>query len=235
MKKIHLFLLLMVVGCVINAQQNIGDSVQNTTYGDSVQNTTYFDESIGASNGLDFGYKGYQWGTAIASLPELDNFSDAQVNSDQKSTSLAGLLGLDTVVVNYIYNDGVFWKVEINVELNNNNIDKQIDKFLRLEKNISEVYGNPYTTEQTVKGPARSYNNFLNVKYARSFYTSSWNVTPARIILVLNGIVQQPQTEKSILDSELSFLKLVYYNLDYVQSAEGQTQPIDLPSIYDIY
>jgi len=58
---------------------------------------------------------------------------------------------------------------------------------------------------------------------------------PARIILVLNGIVQQPQTEKSILDSELSFLKLVYYNLDYVQSAEGQTQPIDLPSIYDIY
>jgi len=184
---------------------------------------------------LDFGYKGYQWGTSISSLPELDNFSDAQVNSDQKSASIAGLLGLDTVVVNYIYSDGVFWKVEINVELNNKDIDKQIDKFLRLEKNISEVYGNPYTTEQTVKGPARTYNNFLNVKYARSFYTSSWNVTPARIILVLNGVVQQPQTEKSILDSELSFLKLVYYNLDYMQSAEDQTQPIDLPSIYDIY
>ena len=234
MKKIQLFILLMVIGCTINAQQNAADSVLYAK-GDSVVNTTDIDESIGASNGLDFGYKGYQWGTSISSLPELDNFSDAQVNSDQKSASIAGLLGLDTVVVNYIYSDGVFWKVEINVELNNNNIDKQIDKFLRLEKYISEVYGNPYTTEQTVKGPARSYNNFLNVKYARSFYTSSWNVTPARIILVLNGIVQQPQTEKSILDSELSFLKLVYYNLDYVQSAEGQTQPIDLPSIYDIY
>ena len=226
MKKIQLFILLMVIGCTINAQQNAADSVLNTTD---------IDESIGASNGLVFGYKGYQWGTPIAILPELDNFSEAQVNSNQKSASIAGQLGLDTVVVNYIYSDGVFWKVEINVELNNNNIDKQIDKFLRLEKNISEVYGNPYTTEQTVKGPARSYNNFLNVKYARSFYTSSWNVTPARIILVLNGIVQQPLTEISILDSELSFLKLVYYNLDYMQSAEDQTHPIDLPSIYDIY
>jgi len=234
MKKIQLFILLMVIGCTINAQQNAADSVLYAK-GDSVVNTTDIDESIGASNGLDFGYKGYQWGTSISSLPELDNFSDAQVNSDQKSASIAGLLGLDTVVVNYIYSDGDFWKVEINVELNNNDIDKQIDKFLRLEKNISEVYGNPYTTEQTVKGPARSYNNFLNVKYARSFYTSSWNVTPARIILVLNGIVQQPLTEISILDSELSFLKLVYYNLDYMQSAEDQTHPIDLPSIYDIY
>ena len=226
MKKIQLFILLMVIGCTINAQQNAADSVLNTTD---------IDESIGASNGLVFGYKGYQCGTPIAILPELDNFSEAQVNSNQKSASIAGQLGLDTVVVNYIYSDGVFWKVEINVELNNNDIDKQIDKFLRLEKNISEVYGNPYTTEQTVKGPARSYNNFLNVKYARSFYTSSWNVTPARIILVLNGIVQQPLTEISILDSELSFLKLVYYNLDYMQSAEDQTHPIDLPSIYDIY
>ena len=72
--------------------------------------------------------------------PVFFNFSEAQVTSDEKSASIAGLLGLDTVVVNYIYSDGVFWKVEINVELNNKDIDKQIDKFLRLEKNISEVY-----------------------------------------------------------------------------------------------
>ena len=224
----------MVIGCTINAQQNAADSVSFAS-GDSVVITTDIDESIGASNGLDFGYKGYQWGTSISSLPELDNFSDAQVNSDQKSASIAGLLGLDTVVVNYIYSDGDFWKVEINVELNNNDIDEQIDKFLRIEKNISEVYGNPYSTEQTVSGPTRSYNNFLHVKYSHSFYISSWNVTPARIILLLNGIVQQPQTENSILDSELSFLKLVYYNLDYMKSTEDQTQAKNLPSIYDIY
>ena len=109
MKKIQLFILLMVIACTINAQQNAADSVSFAS-GDSVVITTDIDESIGASNGLDFGYKGYQWGTPIASLPELDNFSDVQVTSDEKSASIAGLLGLDTVVVNYIYSNGVFWR-----------------------------------------------------------------------------------------------------------------------------
>ena len=185
--------------------------------------------------GMDFGYKGYQWGQLISNVPSMDNFSDGKVSDDQNSITMNGVLGLDTVDVNYVYSDSGFWKVEINVQLNNNDIDEQIDKFLRIEKNISEVYGNPYSTEQTVSGPTRSYNNFLHVKYSHSFYISSWNVTPARIILLLNGIVQQPQTENSILDSEFSFLKLVYYNLDYMKSTEDQTQAKNLPSIYDIY
>ena len=185
--------------------------------------------------GLDFGYKGYQWGQLISNVPSMDNFLDVEVSDDQNSITMNGVLGLDTVDVNYVYSDSGFWKVEINVQLNNNDIDEQIDKFLRIEKNISEVYGNPYSTEQTVSGPTRSYNNFLHVKYSHSFYISSWNVTPASIILLLNGIVQQPQTENSILDGELSFLKLVYYNLDYMKSTEDHTQAKNLPSIYDIY
>ena len=200
----------------------------------SVDTSSVPEETI-ENAGLDFGYKGYQWGQLISNVPSMDNFSDGEVSDDQNSITMNGVLGLDTVDVNYVYSDSGFWKVEINVQLNNNDIDKQIDKFLRIEKNISEVYGNPYSTEQTVSGPTRSYNNFLHVKYSHSFYISSWNVTPARIILLLNGIVQQPQTENSILDSEFSFLKLVYYNLDYMKSTEDQTQAKNLPSIYDIY
>ena len=56
MKKIQLFILLMVIGCTINAQQNAADSVSfvsgdsvSFSSGDSVVITTDIDESIGAS------------------------------------------------------------------------------------------------------------------------------------------------------------------------------------------
>jgi len=185
--------------------------------------------------GLDFGYKDYKWGSAISNLPLMENFSVAQVNSDQSSALLTGTLGLDSVDVNYVFSDSGFWKVEIDFSLSADEMDDNINTFLRLEKNISEIYGNPYSTEQTLNGPSNSYNNFLNIKYSRSFYRSSWNVSPVKILLILNSLVQQPQTDNSILEGKLSFMKLVYYNPDYMISTNRQSQVQVLPSIYDIY
>ena len=165
----------------------------------------------------------------------MENFSEAVINAEQTLAQMRGTLGLDTVVVNYVYSDSGFWKVEIDFDLDEQDVDAQIEKFLRIERNISEVYGNPYSTEQTVNGPSNSYNNYLNIKYARSFYSSAWNVSPTRIILVLNGVIQQPQTKNSILEGHLSFLKLVYYNPDYMKYTDEESQAEDLPSIYDIY
>ena len=185
--------------------------------------------------GLEFGYKGYQWGATIGDVPTMENFSEAVINAEQTLAQMRGTLGLDTVVVNYVYSDSGFWKVEIDFDVDEQDVDAQIEKFLRIERNISEVYGNPYSTEQTVNGPSNSYNNYLNIKYARSFYSSAWNVSPTRIILVLNGVIQQPQTKNSILEGHLSFLKLVYYNPDYMKYTDEESQAEDLPSIYDIY
>ena len=234
-------ILSLYIFSILIAQNEVAENAADTTNtvvdttGLNEQSSINIDEDMNLDLGLDFGYKGYKWGSSISTLPGLDNFTDAQTSADQKSAKLFGALGLDTVVVNYVYSDSGFWKVEIDYELNNNDIDDQIDKFIRLEKNISEVYGNPFSTEQTVNGPSSSYSNILHIKYSRSFYRSSWNISPARILLILNGIIQQPQTENSILEGELSILKLVYYNPDYMQSARDQVENQVLPSIYDIY
>jgi hypothetical protein len=211
------------------------ENVDITTDTSAVIDSTDLNVEAIDNSGLDFGYKDYKWGSAISNLPSMENFTAAQVNSDQSFALLTGTLGLDSVDVNYVFSDSGFWKVEIDFALSADEMDDNINTFLRLENNISEIYGNPYSTEQTLNGPSNSYNNFLNIKYSRSFYRSSWNVSPVKILLILNSLVQQPQTDNSILEGKLSFMKLVYYNPDYMISTNGQSQEQVFPSIYDIY
>ena len=225
-------ILTLFIFSFIYAQEENVDITADTSA--AIDSTDLNVESIDNS-GLDFGYKDYKWGSAISNLPSMENFSAAQVNSDQSFALLTGTLGLDSVDVNYVFSDSGFWKVEIDFALSADEMDDNINTFLRLEKNISEIYGNPYSTEQTLNGPSNSYNNFLNIKYSRSFYRSSWNVSPVKILLILNSLVQQPQTDNSILEGKLSFMKLVYYNPDYMISTNRQSQEQVLPSIYDIY
>lgn len=184
--------------------------------------------------GLEFGYKGYQWGQSSTNPPSFDNFSEPVTSSDQSSISMRGILGLDTVDVSFHYSDSGFWKVEFSFKIDESDIDAQMDKFLRIEKDISEVYGNPASIDHSNNGPSNSHKDQLNIKYSRAFYCSTWNVTPVRLFLVLNGMVQQPKTESSILDGTLSFLRLVYYNPDFMNSTE-QAQEEEFPSIFDIY
>ncbi|MFQ6678246.1 MAG: hypothetical protein ACE5D0_07990 [Fidelibacterota bacterium] len=218
-----------------------GEVAVETPLDTTIVDSTFIADSVDTSKrtnsdfSLEYGYKGYQWGSNISNIPTLENMSIAQPDADNRTVTMSGWLGTDSVRIWFVYSDSGFWKSEIDFQLENDDLDKQIELFLRIEGNISEVYGNPFSTDQTVNGPSTSYNNFLNVKYSRAFFRSSWNISPARIVLVLNGVVQQPKTETSLLEGDIGFLRLVYYNPDFMINAKEEIKTEETPSIFEIY
>ena len=76
----------------------------------------------------------------------------------------------------------------------------------------------------------------INVGFERAFHFSSWNVSPVKISLLLNSIVQVPRNDDlNIFGDDMSTLKLVYYNPDYMIISEEVTIEEPPPSIFDIY
>jgi hypothetical protein len=144
-------------------------------------------------------------------------------------------LGSDSVTVTYFFADSGFWKVEIDIVISLDNIDGQIADFRRLEKNISEVYGPPIRMNQQESGPSGSYSNLLDQKFSRAFYRSTWSITPAVIELLLNSSVLVPGTDLPIFSGNLSMLKLVYYNPDFMHSSQPVPEAKEIPSIFEIY
>lgn len=191
-------------------------------------------EDVFINQGLEFGYKGYQWGQSINSIPDLDRFTDGKVDESRFVTTMEGILGLDKVTATFYFSDSGFWKVEFDYEIDQKNIESQMELYLRLEKDISHVYGNPVFTEHTNHGPTSAYSDALNVKFSRAFYSSSWNVVPVKLLLILNGLVQQPNSGYKVVDGNLSFIKLIYYNPDYMYTITEDTKEV-IPSIFDIY
>lgn len=185
--------------------------------------------------GLENGYKGYAWGSDMGAVPQLEYMDSASIGSDSLSITMTGSLGPDRVNMEYHYSDGGFWKVEIDYELNPDDVDEQIKLFNRVEKNVTEVYGPPKGTSQLLSGPSSTYADAMNIKYARAFYRSTWNVTPVKVELILSGLVQTPTAEFQIFDRNPSVMKLVYYNPDFMISEQEETETEELPSIFDIY
>ncbi len=192
-------------------------------------------ESIPGAGGLEIGYKGYPWGSMITSMPSLAYMDSGRISNDTTGISMSGKLGLEQVEMGFFFGYGGFWKVEIDYSLNHDDVDEQVKLFTKIEKNLTEVYGPPKGTSQLLNGPSSLYTDAINVKYSRAFYRSSWNVTPVKVELILSGIVQAPKTDFPIIGTESSFLKLVYYNPDYMLVNEGDSDSEPLPSIFDIY
>ncbi|MEE8336389.1 MAG: hypothetical protein V3S48_08145 [Candidatus Neomarinimicrobiota bacterium] len=181
--------------------------------------------------GLEFGYKGIEWGSSQDSplKPQLQN-------SEMGSPLIyLGKLGSDSVKVLFFFADSGFWKAEINFELDQQDPDQEIKFFLRLEKSISDVYGPALKTTQIQSGPGPSYTNSIFPKFSRSFYRSTWYSAPVMIELLLNSLVLLPASDLPVFDGDFSILKLVYYNPDYQISSEPGSEPQVNPSIFDIY
>ena len=194
------------------------------------------EDTLGPPMDLDYGYKGFMWGTPKGSqMPSLTYMDQGQYAPDSSVVRMSGNLGNERVFIEYAFSDSGFWKVEIRYILDPNDFQSHLNLFSKIEKSVSEVYGWPETTDRIEAGAMGSHDE-INIGFERAFHFSSWNVSPVKISLLLNSIVQVPRNDDlNIFGEDMSTLKLVYYNPDNMVIAEEVVVEEPPPSIFDIY
>jgi hypothetical protein len=153
---------------------------------------------------------------------------------DSTALQLSGYLGQKDVVIEYVFSDSGFWKVEIHYALDPSDYESHLELFTQIERSLSEVYGFPQTTDRIESG-AMGVHDVVNIGFERAFYFSSWNVSPVKISLLLNSIVQVPRNDLNVFGDDMSIMNLVYYNPDYMIMADEIFVEEPMPSIFDIY
>ena len=191
-------------------------------------------DTIGPPMDLDYGYKGFMWGTPLGVIPNLQYMSEPVFIRDSTALQLSGYLGQEAVVIVYVFSDSGFWKVEIHYALDPSDYESHLELFTQIERSLSEVYGFPQTTDRIESG-AMGVHDVVNIGFERAFYFSSWNVSPVKISLLLNSIVQVPRNDLNVFGDDMSIMNLVYYNPDYMIMAEEIIAEEPPPSIFDIY
>ena len=238
---------ILTVFCVLMAQDEDPNVADNSVPPDVKVDTTSNDslawtgdslgaavDTIGPPLDLDYGYKGFMWGTPLGAIPNLQYMSKPVFIRDSTALEMSGYLGQEAVVIEYVFSDSGFWKVEIKYALDPSDYESHLELFTQVERSLSEVYGFPQTTDRIESG-AMGVHDVVNIGFERAFYFSSWNVSPVKISLLLNSIVQVPRNDLNVFGDDMSIMNLVYYNPDYMIMAEEIIVEEPPPSIYDIY
>ena len=238
---------ILTVFCVLMVQDEDPSAVDTSTPPDVAVDTTSNDslawagdslgavvDTIGPPMDLDYGYKGFMWGTPLGVIPNLQYMSEPMFIRDSTALQLSGYLGQEAVVIEYVFSDSGFWKVEIHYALDPSDYESHLELFTQIERSLSEVYGFPQTTDRIESG-AMGVHDVVNIGFERAFYFSSWNVSPVKISLLLNSIVQVPRNDLNVFGDDMSIMNLVYYNPDYMIMAEEIIVEEPTPSIFDIY
>ena len=217
-----------VTGAAVDTTSN--DSL--SLFGDSLGVAL---DTIGPPMDLDYGYKGFMWGASLGAVPNLLYMSEPVFIRDSTALQMSGFLGQEAVIIEYVFSDSGFWKVEIQYSLDPSDYESHLELFTQVERSLSEVYGFPQTTDRIESG-AMGVHDIINIGFERAFYFSSWNVSPVKISLLLNSIVQVPKNDDlNIFGDDMSIMKLVYYNPDYMIIAEEIIVEQPPPSIFEIY
>ena len=217
-----------VTGAAVDTTSN--DSL--SLFGDSLGVAL---DTIGPPMDLDYGYKGFMWGASLGAVPNLLYMSEPVFIRDSTALQMSGFLGQEAVIIEYVFSDSGFLKVEIQYSLDPSDYESHLELFTQVERSLSEVYGFPQTTDRIESG-AMGVHDIINIGFERAFYFSSWNVSPVKISLLLNSIVQVPKNDDlNIFGDDMSIMKLVYYNPDYMIIAEEIIVEQPPPSIFEIY
>ena len=217
-----------VTGAAVDTTSN--DSL--SLFGDSLGVAL---DTIGPPMDLDYGYKGFMWGAPVGAIPNLQYMGEPVFIRDSTALQMSGFLGQEAVIIEYVFSDSGFWKVEIQYSMDPSDYESHLELFTQVERSLSEVYGFPQTTDRIESG-AMGVHDIINIGFERAFYFSSWNVSPVKISLLLNSIVQVPKNDDlNIFGDDMSIMKLVYYNPDYMIIAEEIIVEQPPPSIFEIY
>ncbi len=238
---------LLTVFCVLTAQDEGPSAADTSAVPDAAVDTTSNDslawagdslgaavDTIGPPMDLDYGYKGFMWGAPLGAIPSLQYMGEPVFIHDSTALQMSGYLGQEAVVIEYAFSDSGFWKAEINYVMDPSDYESHLELFTQVERSLSEVYGFPKTTDRIESG-AMGVHDVVNIGFERAFYFSSWNVSPVKISLLLNSIVQVPRNDLNVFGDDMSIMKMVYYNPDYMIMAEEIIVVEPPPSIFDIY
>ena len=238
---------LLTVFCVLTAQDEGPSAADTSAVPDAAVDTTSNDslawagdslgaavDTIGPPMDLDYGYKGFMWGAPLGAIPSLQYMGEPIFIRDSTALEMSGYLGQEAVVIEYVFSDSGFWKIEINYIMDPSDYESHLELFTQVERSLSEVYGFPQTTDRIESG-AMGVHDVVNIGFERAFYFSSWNVSPVKISLLLNSIVQVPRNDLNAFGDDMSIMKMVYYNPDYMIMAEEIILEEPPPSIFDIY
>lgn len=238
---------ILTVFCVLTAQDEGPSAADTSAVTDAAVDTTSNDslawagdslgaavDTIGPPMDLDYGYKGFMWGAPLGAIPSLQYMGEPIFIRDSTALEMSGYLGQEAVVIEYVFSDSGFWKIEINYVMDPSDYESHLELFTQVERSLSEVYGFPKTTDRIESG-AMGVHDVVNIGFERAFYFSSWNVSPVKISLLLNSIVQVPRNDLNVFGDDMSIMKMVYYNPDYMIMAEEVIVVEPPPSIFDIY
>ena len=238
---------ILTVFCVLTAQDEAPSAADTSAVPGAAVDTTSNDslawagdslgaavDTIGPPMDLDYGYKGFMWGAPLGAIPSLQYMGEPIFIRDSTALEMSGYLGQEAVVIEYVFSDSGFWKIEINYVMDPSDYESHLELFTQVERSLSEVYGFPQTTDRIESG-AMGVHDVVNIGFERAFYFSSWNVSPVKISLLLNSIVQVPSNDLNVFGDDMSIMKMVYYNPDYMIMAEEVIVVEPPPSIFDIY
>ena len=95
-----------VTGAAVDTTSN--DSL--SLFGDSLGVAL---DTIGPPMDLDYGYKGFMWGAPVGAIPNLQYMGEPMFIRDSTALQMSGFLGQEAVIIEYVFSDSGFWKVEI--------------------------------------------------------------------------------------------------------------------------
>ncbi len=212
----------------------VSETVDSTQTMEQALQTEQVEENPVLNLSLDYGYKGYAWGSDRSLFPPAKPITSIIYSRDSSSVSFWTTLGPDTVMLSYFYSDSGFWKAEVSFPLNPFDQEAQDKKFREIAIILDQIYGNPTSSSLSITGPQTTSSNPLDMDYARMFQHKSWQFMPCQIELLLISFVQDTETSYPVI-SGTSQLILVYYNPDYMVKVQPAKAVNKGPTIFDLY